>query len=122
MARTRHTRLVIILLGIALVAVVLFGAGYAVADYRSAQTFSEYRQKQSEQQKIQKEMQEDLSRYSRASAAHMEVERAVAALSPRISRIEASQRKEYIELRAEELEAERRAALRDVRKYMEVSE
>ena len=117
---TRHHTRFLILLGVALVAVALFGAGYGASSYRHEQTFSEYRQKQSEQQKIQKEMQEDLSRYSRTSAAHMEAERAVAALSSDLSRVEAAHKKEFVELREAELAEEKEKALREAMRYVEV--
>ena len=112
MTLSLHTRL--LLLGVA-VAGTMFGAGFAVSDYRHTQTFEDYRQIQ----EIEAEMQKDFAEYRKASAAHMEAERARDALSGEHSRITAAQKKEYIELRAEELEAERRAALQDVRKYME---
>ena len=118
MALSRHTRFLILLVAlVAVVAGALFGAGFAVSDHLHGQAIEEYRQ----QEKIEDEMQADFSEYRRASAAYMEAERAKDALSGEHSRIAAAQKKEYIEIRAEELEAERRAALQDVRKHMEVS-
>ena len=100
-------------------AVALFAGGYAVGFYRHAQTFEDHRQEQRQVQKIQKEMQEDLSRYSRASAAHIEAQRGVAALSDDLSSVEAGLKEEYIVRREKELEGEKKEALQDVRKYME---
>ena len=114
-----HTRFLLLAVAVA-VAGALFGAGYAVASYRHTQTLDAYQQEQRQQEKIEDEMQEDLLEFRRVSAAHMEAERAVAALSDDLSRAQTGLKEEYIVRREKELASEKEKALREAMRYVEV--